>query len=154
MSNDLNLCQFIGRLGQDPTIKYTPSGNAVAQFSIACGWKSKDKEGVEWVNITAFGKLAEIIEKYLSKGSQVYISGQFKTDKYTDKQGVERYSTKIIAERMQMLGSSSEGREGSAGSRGNQASGDDRHQAAASGHDKAKSNGYAPDDDFDDPIPF
>ena len=103
MSNDLNLCQFIGRLGKDPETRYLASGDPVANITIAVGWKSKDKEGAEWVNVTAFGKLAEIMGEYLSKGSQVYISGRFKTDKY-EKDGETRYSTKIIADKLQMLG--------------------------------------------------
>lgn len=104
MANDLNQCNFIGRLGKDVETRYMPSGEAVASFSIAVGWKSKDKEGAEWVSITAFGKLAEICEKYLKKGSKVFISGNFKTDKY-DKNGVTMYSTKIVARTMQMLDS-------------------------------------------------
>jgi single-strand DNA-binding protein len=105
MANDLNQCQFIGRLGKDVELRFTASGDAVANFSIACGWKTKDKEGAEWVSITAFGKLGEICGKYLKKGSQVYVSGRMRTDKYTDKvSGVEKFSTKIVAENMQMLG--------------------------------------------------
>ena len=107
MSNDLNQCNFIGRLGQDPETKYTASGSAVTNISIACGWKSKDKEGTEWIRVTAFGKLAEIMAQYLNKGSQVYIQGRYKTDKY-DKNGETRYSTSIIADQMQMLGGKSE----------------------------------------------
>ena len=103
MANDLNHCTFIGRLGNDPEIRYTAGGDAVASISIACGWKGKDKEGVEWIPISAFGKLAEIMGQFLHKGSQVYISGRFKTDKY-EKDGQTRYSTKIVADRMQMLG--------------------------------------------------
>ena len=104
MSNDLNQCQFIGRLGKEPEMKYLQSGDAVANFSIAVGWKSKDKEGAEWVNITAFGKLGEVCGQYLHKGSQVFVQGRFKTDKYTDKNGVEKYSTKIQADKIQFLG--------------------------------------------------
>lgn len=103
MSSDLNQCNFIGHLGKDPDIRYMPDGTAVAAFSIAVGWKTKDKEGTEWINITAFGKLAEIIGKYLKKGSQVFIQGRYKTDKY-EKDGQNRYITKIVAEKMQMLG--------------------------------------------------
>lgn len=112
MSNDLNLCQFIGRLGQNPEIRYTQGGDAVASFTIAVGWKTKDKEGTEWVRCSAFGKLAEIIGKYLVKGSQVYISGRFQTRKWTNKDGVERYSTEIVAGEMQMLGGRSEQQSG------------------------------------------
>jgi single-strand DNA-binding protein len=103
MSNDLNQCNFIGRLGSDPETRYMPNGDAVCSFRIAVGWKSKEKEGAEWVSITAFGKLAEICTTYLVKGSQVFVSGRFKTDEY-EKDGIKRYSTKIIADRMQMLG--------------------------------------------------
>ena len=108
MSNDLNSCNFIGRLGKDPETRYMPNGDAVASFSIAVGWKTKDKEGAEWVNITAFGKLAEICSQYLVKGSQVFIQGRMKTDEY-EKDGIKRYSTKIVADRMQMLGGKSDG---------------------------------------------
>lgn len=104
MSNDLNQCNFIGRLGKDPEQRFMSNGDAVTSFSIAVGWKTKDKEGAEWVNITAFGKLAEICHEYLRKGSQVFVSGRMKTDEY-EKDGIKRYSTKVVADRMQMLGS-------------------------------------------------
>jgi len=101
MSNDLNQCSFIGRLGKE--VELRPIGDSsVANFTIACGWKSKDKEGVEWINVSAFGKLADICAQYLVKGSQVYVQGKMKTDKYT-KDGVERYSTKIVADNVQFL---------------------------------------------------
>lgn len=103
MANDLNQCNFIGRLGADPETRFTPSGDAVCSFRIAVGWKSKEKEGAEWVSITTFGKLAEICGQYLAKGSQVFVSGRMKTEEY-EKDGVKRYSTKIVADRMQMLG--------------------------------------------------
>ena len=107
--NDLNQCQFIGRLGKEVESRHMPNGKAVASFSIAVGssWKSQAgeaQESTEWINVTAFDKLAEICTQYLTKGSQVFISGRMKTDKYTDKAGVEKYSTKIIADKMQMLG--------------------------------------------------
>lgn len=110
MANDLNKCMFIGRLGNDPEVRYMPNGNAVASFSIACGEKWKDQQGqvqerTEWVNCTAFGKLAEIVGEYLRKGSKVFIEGKMKTEKYTDNNGVEKYSTKIIVNNMQMLDS-------------------------------------------------
>ena len=103
MANDLNMCSFIGRLGADPETRFTTSGDPVCSFRIAVGWKSKEKEGTEWVSITTFGKLAEICGQYLVKGSQVFVSGRMKTDEY-EKDGVKRYSTKIVADRMQMLG--------------------------------------------------
>ena len=112
--SDLNQCQFIGRLGRDPETRYMTNGKAVASFSIAVGsqWKNKDgekQESTEWVNITAFDKLAEICGEYLKKGSQVFIGGRMKTEKYQDKEtGADRYSTKIIADTMQMLGGKSQ----------------------------------------------
>lgn len=114
MANDLNRFTGIGRLGKDPETRYAPSGGAVCSFSIACGskWKDKDsgeqKEKTEWVNVTAFGKLGEICGQYLAKGSQIYVEGRLQTDKWQDKEGKDRYTTKVIAERMQMLGSKGE----------------------------------------------
>ena len=104
MSNDLNRCEFIGRLGKPPELRYAPSGDAICNFSIAVGWKSKDKHGAEWVRITAFGKLAEVAGQYLKKGSQVYISGRMTTRKWKNKESVDQYSTEINADQMQMLG--------------------------------------------------
>lgn len=110
MSNDLNQCQFIGRLGKDVEMRFLPNGDPVANFSLACGWKTKDKDGVEWVAVVVFGKLAEICGQYLKKGAQVFIQGRMRTEKYTDKTtGVEKYSVKIVADRMQMLGGKAEG---------------------------------------------
>lgn len=116
MSNDLNLCQFIGRLGKDVDTRYTSSGEAVASFSLAVGIQWKDKQGTkqestEWIPVSAFGKLAEICSEYLKKGSQIYVSGRWKTEKYTTKDGIEKYSTKLIADRMLMLCGKSEPRE-------------------------------------------
>ena len=111
MSNDLNLCQFIGRLGADPEQRVLANGDAVANFRIAVGWKSKEKEGAEWVSCVAFKKLAEIICQWCRKGQQVYVSGKFKTRKWTTKEGETRYSTEIVCDQLQMLGSSSVSRE-------------------------------------------
>jgi single-strand DNA-binding protein len=107
MANDLNSCSFIGRLGNDPVSKTLPSGDAVTNFSIAVGWKTKEKEGVEWVNCVSFGKLATICAEYLTKGKQVYINGRFKTRTY-DKDGQKHYATEISVNDMQMLGSKAE----------------------------------------------
>ncbi|MBL0142622.1 MAG: single-stranded DNA-binding protein [Betaproteobacteria bacterium] len=109
MANDLNSCSFIGRLGKDPESRYLQDGSAVANFSVACGWKSKDKEGCEWVRCAVFGKLAEICIEYLRKGSQVFVQGRMQTRKWQDKDGQDRYSTEIVLDRMQMLGSKPEG---------------------------------------------
>lgn len=108
MANDLNQCQFIGRLGADPETRYSAGGDAICSLRIAVGWKGKDKEGTEWIPCTAFGKLAEICGQYLKKGSQVFVQGKFKTDEY-EKDGVKRYSTKITIDTMQMLGSAPSG---------------------------------------------
>ena len=101
----------IGNLGCDPESRYTASGEAICNFSIACTetWKDKQtgerKEMTEWVRISAFGKLAEICSQYLKKGSQVYVEGSLRTRKWTDKDGQERYTTEIRCDDMKMLGS-------------------------------------------------
>ena len=115
MSNDLNNCSFIGRLGDDPSQKSMPNGNAVTNISIAVGEQWKDKqtgqkqESTEWVRIVAFGKLAEIMGQYLNKGSKIYVSGKMKTRKWQDQSGADRYSTEVIANQMQMLDSQPQG---------------------------------------------
>jgi len=109
MSNDLNQCNFIGRLGADVETRYMPNGNAVANFRIAVGRKWKDKqsgevrEETQWVRIVAFNRLADICSQYLKKGSQVFVSGSFKERKWQDQQGQDRYTTEIVADQMQML---------------------------------------------------
>jgi single-strand DNA-binding protein len=104
MSNhDLNQCNFIGNLGQDPETRALPDGTLVCNFSIACGWKTSTKEGTEWVRVSTFGKLAEICDQYLDKGSKVFISGSMRTRKWQDNSGADRYTTEIAARDMQML---------------------------------------------------
>ena len=103
----LNRVQLIGNLGKDPESKFTPTGKKVAHFSIAVNnrWKGKDgesKEYTEWVNMEAWGRLGEICQQYLKKGSLVYVEGRLKTDKYEDK-GETKYFTKVVALAMQML---------------------------------------------------
>ena len=105
--SDLNQCSFIGRLGRDVELRVTPAGS-VATFSIGCGWRTKTKEGTEWVSVSVFGKLAEICGQYLTKGSQVFVQGKMKTEKYEDKNGVTKYSTKIAADTVQFLGKGKE----------------------------------------------
>src|SRR3990167_3102586 len=107
MANDLNLCQFIGRLGQDPKTTYMPNGNAVANISIAVGEQWRDKAGekqerVTWVTVVAFGKLAEIMAQYTSRGSRIYLSGSLRTRKW-EKDGQTHYTTEIVAKEMQLL---------------------------------------------------
>jgi len=110
MARDLNRHECIGRLGQDPELKYMADGKAVVNISVACGESWKDKHGqkqekTEWIRYVAFDKLAEIMGQYLKKGSKVYLDGKLTTRKWTDQNGVERYSTEIVANNMQMLDS-------------------------------------------------
>ena len=106
----VNKVIIVGNLGRDPEIRYMPSGDAIANIAVATSFKSKDKntgeqkELTEWHRISFFGRLAEIVGQYLKKGSSVYVEGRLQTRKYTDKDGIERYATDIIAENMQMLG--------------------------------------------------
>src|ERR1700674_2665284 len=115
MSKTINRATILGSLGKDPEIKYTPQGKAVANLSIATNEHYK-KDGewtdrTEWHTVVLWERLAEIAGEYLKKGSQVYIEGQLQTRKWTDKEGQERYTTAIRADRMQMLGSRSGGSE-------------------------------------------
>ncbi len=107
----VNKAIIVGNLGKDPDVRHMPTGDCVCSFSIATTDKWTDKatgekrEATEWHNIVIFKKLAEIAVQYLKKGASVYIEGKLKTEKYTDKNGIERYTTKIVADTMQMLGS-------------------------------------------------
>ncbi len=109
----VNKVIIVGNLGRDPEMRYMPSGDAIANIAVATTdkWKDKatgeQKESTEWHRIAFYGKLAEIVGQYLVKGSQVYVEGKLKTRKYTDKDGIEKYSTEIAADTMQMLGSKS-----------------------------------------------
>lgn len=113
----VNKVIIVGNLGRDPEIRYMPSGDAIANIAVATSFRSKDKntgeqkEITEWHRISFFGRLAEIVGQYLKKGSSVYVEGRLQTRKYTDKDGVEKYATDIIAQEMQMLG----GRQGMGG---------------------------------------
>lgn len=105
----VNKAIIVGNLGQDVDLKYTSSGSAVCNFSVATSYKRKNAETgdyieeTEWHRITAFGRTAEVCEDYLSKGSSVYIEGRLRTRKWTDDAGIDRYSTEIIAENVQFL---------------------------------------------------
>lgn len=145
----LNKVQIIGNLGKDPEVRYLPSGDAVANITVATTEKWKDKqsgeltEKTEWHRINFFGKLAEIAGQYLKKGSSVYVEGSIHTRKWTDKDGQEKYSTEIRADNMQMLGARPEG----------QSSAPARQQPAP----QNKPAGAKPStgfDDMDDFIPF
>lgn len=147
----VNKVILIGNLGRDPEIRYMPSGDAIANVAIATSFKSKDKntgeqkESTEWHRVSFFGRLAEIVGQYLKKGSTVYVEGRLQTRKYTDKDGIEKYATDIVAEQMQMLG----GKHGDASTEGYQ---------GGTGQRDSKPAGRAPKpaDDFaeDSDIPF
>ena len=158
----VNKVILVGNLGRDPEVRYLPSGDAVANVTIATSSKFKGKTGemveeTEWHRVTFFGKLAEIVGQYLKKGRSVYVEGRIKTRKYTDKDGVEKYATDIIANEMQMLG----GREGGGEPSGGDEAGGYARPAAASRPAPASrppaaatakpSSGF---DDMDDDIPF
>ena len=151
----VNKVILIGNLGKDPEVRYLPSGDAVANISIATTETWKDKGGekqekTEWHRVSMFSKLAEIAGEYLKKGSQVYIEGRLETRKWTDKEGHERYTTEIRADRMQMLGSRSGGSERMAPPDDDAAprsSAAPAKKAAAPG----KGGGF---DDIEDDIPF
>ena len=109
MANGLNKAILIGNLGRDPEVRYTPSGVAVANFSIATSEAWTNKEGeretrTEWHRIVAFGRLGEICGEYLSKGKQIYIEGRIQTRDWEDREGIKRYTTEIVANQMIMLG--------------------------------------------------
>jgi single-strand DNA-binding protein len=111
----VNKVILVGNLGADPEVRYLPSGDAVANIRLATTDRYKDKtsgemkEMTEWHRVSFFGRLAEIVNEYLKKGSSVYIEGRIRTRKYTDQSGQEKYSTDIIADQMQMLGGRSGG---------------------------------------------
>ena len=163
----LNKVQLIGNLGRDPETRFLPSGEAVANLAIATTDKWTDKqsgekrEATEWHKVSFFGKLAEIAGQYLVKGSSIYIEGSLHTRKYTDKDGVEKYSTEIKGQSMQMLGSRQGGEGG--GQQGNapRQQGNAPQQRPQSGGNAPRpgNNQQRPQnnrglDDMDDDIPF
>ena len=153
----LNKVMLIGNLGADPEVRYLPSGDAVTNIRIATteSWKDKasgeKKEETEWHRVSFFGKLAEIAGEYLKKGSAVYIEGRIKTRKWQDKEGQDRYSTEVVADRMQMLGS--RGGMGAPGSSQAPSGGDEERSSSAPATKSAAKTG-AKFDDFEDDIPF
>ena len=128
MARGVNKVILVGNLGADPEVKYTAGGTAVCTLSVATSesWKDKQtgeqQDRTEWHRVKMFGRLAEIAGEYLKKGRQIYVEGSLRTDKYTDKEGVQRYSTDIIGNEMQMLGGGNEG--GGAGGGGGNSSRD------------------------------
>lgn len=164
MARGVNRVTLIGNLGGDPETNYTNGGTAVCKFSIATTEKWKDKEGnqkedTQWHRIVIFGKLGEIADEYLKKGRQVYIEGKIRYGKYTDKEGIDRYSTDIIADEMQMLGGGNDRDERGSGSRDSDRDQrqSQRNRASEANREReappAKSSDFG--DDFqDDDIPF
>lgn len=157
----VNRVTLIGNLGKDPETRYLPSGDAVTNITVATTDKWKDKqsgearEATEWHKVSFFGKLAEIAGQYLLKGSQVYIEGKLQTRKYTDKDGVEKYSTEIKAETLQMLGSkgqSSQGGDSAPRNAPRQAAPQQRQ--AAPQQRQQQQRGGSGFDDMDSDIPF
>ncbi len=171
MARGINKVILVGNLGNDPEVRYSQGGSAITTISVATSesWKDKQtgeaQERTEWHRVKFFGRLAEIAGEYLKKGRQVYIEGSLRTEKYTDKNGVERYSTDIIANEMQMLGGGpgAEGGMGGGGggySRGAGGGGGRAERGPARGPQAAPARGGAapapaPGDHFDDDdIPF
>ena len=158
----VNKVILVGNLGRDPETRYMPDGGAVTNFSIATtdSWKDKageKQEKTEWHRISTFQRLAEIAGEYLKKGSQVYIEGRLQTRKWTDKDGVEKFTTEIIADKMQMLGSrQGMGSDAGGGSSGGGDYARSSSSGAGSGASKptAAKGGVAKFDDFEDDIPF
>lgn len=113
MARGVNKVILVGNLGRDPEVRYSPSGQAVANVTIATSesWKDKNsgekQERTEWHRVVFFGRLAEIAGEYLKKGAQIYVEGRLQTRKWQDKEGHDRYTTEIVAAEMQMLGSRS-----------------------------------------------
>lgn len=139
----LNKVTLIGRLGQEPTMRYMPNGDAVCNFSVATDESWKDANGqkqtrTEWHNITMYRKLAEIAGQYLHKGSLVYLEGKIQSRKYTGKDGIERTAYDIICDQMKMIGVKNDGQ-----------SEEQPSQAQPKNGVQSK-----PHDDIDDDIPF
>ena len=154
MSRGINKVILVGHLGKDPETKYMPSGGAVTNVTIATSESWKDKtsgekqEKTEWHRVVFFNKLAEIAGEYLKKGSQVYVEGSLRTRKWQNKEGVDQYTTEIVANEMQMLG----------GKPGSGAGGGDYSQASPGRSSGQQSSPQAQpagmDVPFDDDIPF
>ena len=135
--SSVNKAILVGRCGQDPEVKFLPSGAAVANVSLATSEKYKEEVQTEWHRLVFFGKLAEIVGQYVTKGSLIYVEGKIKTRKWTDQSGQDRYTTEIVCDSMRMLGSKSDGQS--------------QQQAAK---DYAKASGGQMPHELDDDIPF
>lgn len=157
----VNKVIILGNLVRDPETRYTTGGDAVTNLNIATSEQWKDKNGekqerTEWHRVVLFGRQAEIAGEYLKKGRSVYIEGRLQTRKYTDKDGVEKYSTEIVADRMQLIGGARDAGSGGdtefagASSGGGARGGGAKPASGGSSGGGAKKNV----DDFDDDIPF
>jgi single-strand DNA-binding protein len=155
MARGVNKVILIGNLGQDPEVRYTPGGSAVANVSLATSTSWRDKtsgetqDRTEWHRVVFFNRLAEIVGEYLRKGARVYIEGNLRTRKWQDKAGADRYTTEIIANEMQMLDSRNNGNGGEFNR------GEFDQQSAGIGNEGSHASSSAPAPEaFDDDIPF
>ena len=157
----LNLCQFMGNLGQDVDLRFLPDGRPVGNFSIACGEKWKDKqtgeikEQTEWIRCVCFGRRAEVIAEYCKKGSQIYVSGKMRTRMW-EKDGAKHYATEIVVDNFHFCAASSGG--GNNEKARQQANAYGQGAEEKPGGQKTSDNGYAnmqhDHDDFNDSMPF
>ena len=167
----VNKVILLGNLGRDPETRYTTGGDAVTNLNIATSEQWKDKSGekqerTEWHRVVLFGRTAEIAGEYLKKGRSVYIEGRLQTRKYTDKDGVEKYSTEIVGDRMQLIGGAREGggggdtdfggppTVGGGGAGGGGGGGGGQRRSPPSGGGGGAGGARKNADDFDDDIPF
>ena len=157
----VNKVILVGNLGRDPETRYMPDGGAITNISIATTstWKDKSgekQEATEWHRVAFFGKLAEIAGEYLKKGSQVYVEGKLRTRKWQDKDGQDKYTTEVIADAMQMLGSrQGMGGDGGGGEYARSSGGGAPPPAGTSAKPAGQAKGGAAKfDDMDDDIPF
>jgi single-strand DNA-binding protein len=156
MARGVNKAILVGNLGRDPEVRYSPNGQAVANVTLATSESWKDKtsgekqEKTEWHRVVFFGRLAEIAGEYLKKGAQIYVEGRLQTRKWTDKDGHDRYTTEIVANDMQMLGS----RGGAGVPSGDNFNQDQPAATGNAGGAEAKKSTPAVAGDFDDDIPF
>lgn len=151
MARGVNKVILIGNLGSDPEVRYTPSGSAVANVNLATSetWRDKQtgelQDRTEWHRVVFFNRLAEIVGEYLRKGSKIYIEGTLRTRKWTDKNGIDRYTTEIIANEMHILDSRSGGQDRMDGGMPDAYNGEETIKVQAS---------HIPQEEFDDDIPF
>lgn len=166
MARGVNKVILIGNLGQDPEVRYMPSGNAVTNINLATtdSWKDREtgqpQERTEWHRVVFFGKLAEIAGQYLKKGSSVYVEGSLRTRKWQDQSGQDRYTTEVVVDmngQMNMLGGRSDSQGNGYGQPANQSPPQDRRGGPAPAQNapqQAPASTPPGMDDFDDDIPF